>query len=57
MADDKLDNKSGGGSPDVVASGVESEGGGSDVLSEKKAPWWSYVWVSYTPNRVQMKYH
>lgn len=50
MSDDKSDGKGIDGNAQAVAAGFESEGSGSEVLNDKKAPWWSYVW-DYDPGR------
>ncbi|CZR68652.1 related to transporter protein [Phialocephala subalpina] len=50
MSDDKSDDKRIDGNARAVTTEFESEGSGSDVLNEKKAPWWSYVW-DYDPGR------
>jgi hypothetical protein len=43
MADDKVKTNT----PIVEALGSDSESSSRDVVSEyKKAPWWSYIWVS-----------
>jgi hypothetical protein len=50
MADDKIKS----GSPVVDVVGSDSESSGRDVASPyKKAPWWSYIWVSQAANSMK----
>lgn len=52
MADDKTKS----GSPLVDVVGSDSESSDRDVASEyKKAPWWSYIWVSQAVNSHEIR--
>jgi len=42
MSDDKVKS----GSPVVDTVGSDSETSSRDIPQNKKAPWWSYIWVS-----------